>query len=279
MDERLIILPPWFCCRSVGMMALQSKKDPTSLTSMTRRKSSSLSSITGTRSAPRAMAALLTRMSMRPKASRVSCTIRVTSTCWLTSPMSARPRRPCASICSTVLCTSYQLTAFSSAGKVAGSRPVPVTTTWAPAAASATAVARPMPRKRPAPVTMATLPSSTPTRFSFVWICPTGGSCVCLYGTRQHGKGAKRTIRPGQHFDRMEDCGGEPVLRHTLTELEDAAGIPADDELRLHARQMRYFAVQEGPRSLWVQEVVDPSTAATPVAFGHFEHVQIWNLA
>src|SRR5262249_46587346 len=44
----------------------------------------------------------------------------------------------------------------------------PVTTTSAPWAASSTAVARPMPRRRPAPVTMATLPSSTPTRFSFV---------------------------------------------------------------------------------------------------------------
>ena len=70
-----MILPPWFCCSSVGIMALQSKNDPTTLTSSTRRNSSSLSSTTGTRSAPRAMAALLTRISIRPKVASVCCTM------------------------------------------------------------------------------------------------------------------------------------------------------------------------------------------------------------
>ena len=158
--------PPWFCCSSVGMIALQSKNAPTTLTSRTRRNSSSLSSTTGTRSAPRAIAALLTRMSMRPNVSSVCCTIRLTSACWLISPTSASPRRPCASICSTVLCTSFQLTAFSSAGKVAGSRPVPVTTTSAPATAKVTAVARPMPRNvrplSPWPLYHPELPQGSP---------------------------------------------------------------------------------------------------------------------
>jgi|GraSoiStandDraft_16_1057320.scaffolds.fasta_scaffold119079_4 hypothetical protein len=77
----------------------------------------------------------------------------------------------------------------------------------------------------------------------------------------------------------MQDLGGEPVPRHTLTELQDAARIARDDELRLHARQMRHFAVQESLRGLGVEEIVDPSTAATPVAFGDFEQLQRWDLA
>src|SRR6266851_10528406 len=80
----------------------------------------------------------------------------------LTSPVQVSARRPFERICSAVLSTSRHPTLFSSSGYVAGSRPVPVTTTSAPCAASARAVARPIPRRRPAPVTSATLPSSDP---------------------------------------------------------------------------------------------------------------------
>src|SRR5262245_16871627 len=99
-------------------------------------------------------------MSMRPNASTVDWTRRWMMSARLTSPTKVRARRPAPRICSAVLSTSRQPIFFSSSGYVAGSRPVPVTTTSAPSPARASAVARPIPRSRPAPVTSATLPSS-----------------------------------------------------------------------------------------------------------------------
>src|SRR5262249_45708346 len=86
-------------------------------------------------------------------------------------------------------------------------------------------------------------------------------------------------IRPCQHFDWMQYFDSEPVLRHPLAELQDATGIPRDDELRLHARQMCHFTVEEALRRLGVEEIVDPGTAAAPVAFGDLKQLQLWNLA
>src|SRR5882724_13226714 len=84
------------------------------------------------------------------------------------SPTQLRARRPWARTCSAVLSTSRHPWRCSSSGNVAGSLPVPVTTTSAPIAASTIAVARPIPRSRPAPVTSATRPSNSPMRLSFL---------------------------------------------------------------------------------------------------------------
>src|SRR5580704_750706 len=104
---------------------------------------------------------------MRPKVYITCSTRRPTGPAWLTSPVQVSARRPAARIWSAVLSTSRQPAFFSSSGNVAGSRPVPVTTTSAPSRASSIAVARPIPRRRPAPVTTATLPSNAPMIVSF----------------------------------------------------------------------------------------------------------------
>ena len=114
-----------------------------------------------------------------------------------------------------------------------------------------------------------------------------------LYGTRQHGKGASRCaviwhlapllyrdlIRLCQHFDRMQHRGGEAVPRHPLTELQNTARIPRDDELWLHRSQVCHFTVEEGLRGLGMEEVVNPSATATPIAFGDFKQCEGWDLA
>ena len=163
------------------MTACVHRNVPRTLTSTTRWNRSGSSSETGVRSSPRAMAALLIRMSTRPSSSTRRST--ATSVCALsaTSKRKASPRRPSARICSTTLSTSFQPAAFSSSGNVAGSRPVPLTATSAPSRASATAAARPMPRSLPAPVTRATLPSNSLTSpFASSFVVPAVSCAMCL---------------------------------------------------------------------------------------------------
>jgi hypothetical protein len=76
-----------------------------------------------------------------------------------------------------------------------------------------------------------------------------------------------------QYFDRMSYIDGQPVLRHSLTELQYAARIPCDNELWLHGNQMRHLPVEQRLRGLWMEEVVNASTAAAPIAFRDFQEL------
>ena len=87
------------------------------------------------------------------------------------------------------------------------------------------------------------------------------------------------SIRPRQHFDWVQHLDSKPVLRDSLTQLQDTTGIPCDDKLRLHRRQVRHFPIEKGLRRLRMEEIVDPGTAAAPVAFGNLKQVQLRNLA
>src|SRR5215813_11815286 len=85
--------------------------------------------------------------------------------------------------------------------------------------------------------------------------------------------GSKRTIGSRQYFDRMQHLGGEPILRHTLAQLQNAARIPCDNELRLHRSQVPHFTVEQGLRCLWMEKVVNPGAATAPVTFRDFEQL------
>ena len=146
------------------------KKAPRSFTSTTRWYISTSRSTTGVLSSPLATAALFIKISTRPNCLTVSWTASDTAVGSVTSKTKDNPLRFSFSICSTTLSTSCQPMDFSSAGKVSGSRPVPVTATSAPSLAKATAAARPIPLKRPAPVTNATFLSSSPTLFPRIHI-------------------------------------------------------------------------------------------------------------
>src|SRR5262245_53592504 len=191
-------------------------------------------------------------MSMRPNASTVDWTRRWMMSARLTSPTKVRARRPAPRICSAVLSTSRQPIFFSSSGYVAGSRPVPVTTTSAPSLARASAVARPMPRSRPAPVTSATLPSSEPMFSPLVsartanlladvaeFPVPRGNAIFHVLGPRLCSVRAERlTMRDGQHvvLERRLDRAAMALNVHRLVhgrlrELE-RVGILKRDALR-----------------------------------------------
>ena len=83
----------------------------------------------------------------------------------------------------------------------------------------------------------------------------------------------RHIICPCQYFDRMSYIDGQPVLRHSLTELQHAARIPCGNELRLHGNQMRHLPVEERLRGLRMEEVVNASTPATPIAFRDFQEL------
>ena len=76
----------------------------------------------------------------------------------------------------------------------------------------------------------------------------------------------------------MQHLGGEPILRHALAQLQNAARIPCDNELRLHRSQVPHFTVEQGLGGLRMEEVVHPSAATTPVTFGDFEQRKLWDL-
>src|SRR5437867_3486538 len=97
------------------------------------------------------MAALLTRMSRRPKCATVRATMRTTSSSWARLVGTARPRPPAAAMRATV--RSSVPGVFCGAASVERAAQA----TAAPASASATAVAAPTPRL--APVTSATFPA------------------------------------------------------------------------------------------------------------------------
>src|SRR5215813_6887843 len=72
----------------------------------------------------------------------------------------------------------------------------------------------------------------------------------------------------------MQYLGGEPILRHALAELQNAARIPCDNELRLHRSQVPHFTVEQGLRCLWMAEVVYASAPTAPIALGDFEQCE-----
>ena len=106
-------LPPETMC---GTTARVQKYVPVTFTSSTRWKIAGSSSGSGTRSGPRAYAALLTRMSMRPNCSIVRLTIACTCSLSVTSTTTGSARRPSACTCLAVLSMSRHDTARSSAG-------------------------------------------------------------------------------------------------------------------------------------------------------------------
>jgi hypothetical protein len=71
----------------------------------------------------------------------------------------------------------------------------------------------------------------------------------------------------------MEHINGQPALRHSLTELQHAARISGGNELRLHGNQMRHLAVEQRLRGVWMEEIVNASTAAAPIAFRDFQEL------
>ena len=91
--------------------------------------------------------------------------------------------------------------------------------------------------------------------------------------------GSKRTIGSRQYFDWMQHLGGEPILRHSLAQLQNTARISCDNELRFHRSQVPHFTVEQGLRCLGMEEVVNPSAATAPVTFGNFEQCKLWDLA
>src|SRR5215470_9930234 len=126
-----------------GKQALTQLNAPSRMTPVTARQSASVivSSACSTRTA-----ALLTRMSMRPKREAAAATMVPTASASATSAVTASaspPPRPISAATASASCK------FERA----------LTTTAAPPSASASAMARPM--LRPAPVTMATRPDSS----------------------------------------------------------------------------------------------------------------------
>ena len=87
-----------------------------------------------------------------------------------------------------------------------------------------------------------------------------------------------RAIRPRQHFDRMQDLGGEPMLRYSLAQLQNAARVTCENELRFQRSQVPHFTVEQGLCCVAMEEVVNPSAATTPVTFGDFEQCERWDL-
>ena len=138
------------------------RKAPVTFTSSTWRQASSVKSSKLAQAAMRGALALFTRKSILPNRSTVRSTMAWTWSDRVTSATSGRASTPRRLISWATLSTSFHPASCSSWGKVWGSRPVPLTVTWAPSRAKARAALRPMPRMRPAPVTTATLPSNLP---------------------------------------------------------------------------------------------------------------------
>src|SRR2546427_791788 len=144
-DDTLTIAPPPALIIA-GMACLATRNMVSTLTCMTRRQVSWLSSTTEPRLP---MPTLLSRRSSRPKRSSAASTIALQSSGLVTSASHPIALPPSASIIATV--------------RAASSTARSTTTTRAPALANRIAAARPLPMPSPAappPVTMATLPSS-----------------------------------------------------------------------------------------------------------------------
>ena len=142
-DETFTMAPPPFC-RMAGMACLAIRNMLSTLTCITRRQLSSVSSTT----VPRLpMPTLLSSRSSRPNRSSAVLTIAAQSALLVTSACTATALPPPSSIIVTV--------------RSASARSRSTTTTWAPTRDNKIAAARPLPMPSPAappPVTIATLP-------------------------------------------------------------------------------------------------------------------------
>src|SRR5579875_3390481 len=152
----LMIRPPgrsprWASCRQWAHAWWVSANVPLKLIDIS---SSNAASSVSEMSSQTRIPALFTTTSRRPSSSTVRCTSAPIASQSATEAVSTTARPPAARISSATACAELA--------------PVPptrlLTTTVAPSAASASACARPSPV--PAPVTIATLPSSSPTLFT-----------------------------------------------------------------------------------------------------------------
>ena len=82
-----------------------------------------------------------------------------------------------------------------------------------------------------------------------------------------------------QNFDRVLDCGGKPMPGDSLAQLQNAARVARDNELGLYGSDMGDLTVQKLLSSVGVSQVIDPGTPAAPVAFRHFEQLQLGDLS
>ena len=134
--EPILMMTPHFCLRISGTTACANRKIDLRLTAMRRSNSASSTSSMGRRTW--LMPALLTRISIRPKASTVALTEASTSACWETSQR-----------------TAIALLLIKAAACRAASALMSTTATRAPSRANVSAM--PLPKPDAAPVTSATL--------------------------------------------------------------------------------------------------------------------------
>jgi len=110
------MLPPSPCASRCLATARERRKVPSRFVTRTFFQVSYESSVTGTRSSPRAAPALFTTMSSRPNSARVRFTRSSFACSLLTSETSASTRPPTARTSSATLAMSRQPAAFSSSG-------------------------------------------------------------------------------------------------------------------------------------------------------------------
>src|SRR5258706_11815051 len=157
--------------RMCGAQARQQRNTPSVFTSITRRHSAASIFSKARRSRLLKIAALLTRMSMRPRSLAASAAMRATSASFATSTFTPSVFAPLARAISAAASPAPWMSAIAIA---------------APSAARRIAIALPMPA--PPPVTIATLPWSLPA------ITGSGGQrqARILVAARAHGAGLEQ---------------------------------------------------------------------------------------
>src|SRR5512139_688804 len=181
----------------------------------TRRTASNSSSDIRMRRLSRVIPALLTRMSTRPRASRIRFTPASTWAGSLTSSISTIPLPPAASIAARV-------------SRAPASLPTSLTTTVAPSAENASAIARPIPRAEP--VTSATFPESRIVPPPIPKVIPSTPRTVqgeLSPEERPHG-GKLRGRAEGRHGGFLLDAPDEPGEDLPRPHLEETGrtGLP-----------------------------------------------------
>ena len=64
----------------------------------------------------------------------------------------------------------------------------------------------------------------------------------------------------------------------TLTELQDTSRVSRCNHPGLDRGNVSHFSIQEALSRVGMHKIVDAGTAATPVAFGHFQKLQLRDL-
>ena len=175
--------------------ALHMKNGPLTLTAKFSSQSSPVSVVNGADSLLPKWPALLTRMSTWPKASRACRTTSVQSSSLVTSPSTARPRRPACPAAAAVSCA--RATSRSD------------TTTSAPSRVRQAQMPRPMPP--PPPVTMATLSCKRMPR------CATQSPVLSRAAAVLRLWPVPRKSWPGWHGRKRVVAGSRAATRHIRT--------------------------------------------------------------